>query len=685
MSATAETNPLLQPWGGAFETPPFAAIKPEHYRPAFDAAIAGHKAEIAAIADSAEPATFANTIEAMERAGRVLDRVASVFFNLAGADTNDAIQAIEREMAPILSRHSTEISLNPKLFARIAALHAARDTLGLSAEQSRVLDRYHTRFSRAGAGLDEAGKKRLAEINERLAVLGTQFGQNVLADEKAFTLVLESEADRSGLPKSLLNAAAEAANERGMAGKHVITLSRSSIEPFLTFSKNRELREKAFRAWSSRGENGGATDNRAIIAETVKLRAERANLLGYPSYAHFRIADMMAKTPDAVAGLLNAVWDPARKLAAREAGDLQALVASEGGNFTIAASDWRHYAEQVRERRFAFEEAELKPYLQLEKIIAAAFYTAGRLFGLKFTEVDSVPVYHPDVRVWNVTDATGKPVGLFLGDYFARTSKRSGAWMSSFRGQHRLDYMSLPIILNVMNFAKPAKGEPALLSFDDARTLFHEFGHALHGLLSNVTYPLLAGTSVSTDFVELPSQLYEHWLEQPEVLAEFAVHAETGKPMPEALLKKVLAARTFNQGFATVEYTSSALADLDLHLGDGEGFDAGAFEAAELERIAMPAAMVMRHRLPHFQHIFSGGGYSAGYYSYLWSEVLDADAFAAFKEAGNIFDPATAERLKTYIYSAGNLRDPDEAWRAFRGRGPDPKALMAKRGLDRVT
>jgi peptidyl-dipeptidase Dcp len=684
MSSFADQNPLLQPWVGQFQTPPFAGIKSEHYRPAFDVAIAEHKAEVNAIANADGEPTFANTIVAMERAGRRLERVSSVFFNLTGADTNEALQALEREMAPILSRHHSEISLNGKLFRRIVDLYARRDQLGLTAEEMRVLDRYHTNFSRAGAGLDEAGKKRLAEINERLAVLGTKFSQNVLADEKSYTLVLEDEDDRAGLPAWLIAAAAEAATERGLAGKHVITLSRSSIEPFLTFSTRRDLREKAFRAWISRGENGGETDNRAIIVETVRLRAERARLLGYQNYALFRIADTMAKTPDNVAELLNAVWGPARRLALREEADLQALVASEGGNFKIAAADWRHYSEQVRERRYAFEEAELKPYLQLDKMIEAAFYTAGRLFGLSFTPIEGVDLYHPDVRIWKVADASGAQIGLFVGDYFARQSKRSGAWMNAFRDQHKLDEASQPLVVNVLNFAKPAKGHAALLSFDDARTLFHEFGHALHGLLSNVTYPLLAGTAVTRDFVELPSQLFEHWLEQPEVLSRFAVHAETGKPMPDALLKKVLAARKFNQGFATVEFTSSAFADLDIHLVEGGEIDPDKFEAAELSRLQMPEAMVMRHRLPHFQHVFSGSGYSAGYYSYLWSEVLDADAFAAFKETGDVFDPQTAERLKTFIYSAGNLRAPDEAYRAFRGRDPDPKALMEKRGLNEV-
>jgi peptidyl-dipeptidase Dcp len=606
-----------------------------------------------------------------------------VFFGLAGADTNEAIQAIERDMAPLFSRHSDEIFLDSALFARVEALWAKRDSLGLDAEQARVLERYRTIFQRAGAGLDAAGKMRLAAINERLATLGTLFGQNVLADEKAWSMVLDGEADLAGLPEWARAAAAAAASERGMEGKYVITLARSSIETFLTVSTRPDLREKAFAAWVSRGETGGESDNSALIAEIARLRTETAQLLGHPSYAHFRLADQMAKTPEAVATLLDTVWQRGRARALREAADLEALIAEEGGNRALAASDWRHYAEKLRKRRFDLDEAELKPYFQLDRMIEAAFYTAGRLFGLAFSERRDVPVYHPDVRAWEVTGRDGRFVGLFYGDYFARSSKRSGAWMSGFRDQEKLDGDVRPIVVNVMNFSKPPEGRPALLSFDDARTLFHEFGHALHGLLSDVTHPLLSGTAVTTDFVELPSQLYEHWLEQPEVLGKFAVHAETGAPMPEALLRKMLAARNFNQGFATVEYTASALVDLDLHLQPEAGErDVVAFEKAVLERIGMPAAMVMRHRTPHFLHIFSGSHYAAGYYSYLWSEVLDADAFAAFTETGDIFDPETAQRLHDNVYAAGNRRDPAAAYVAFRGRLPTPEALLRKRGLD---
>jgi peptidyl-dipeptidase Dcp len=679
-------NPLLGEWATPFELPPFTEIAPEHFRPAFDQALAEHRAEIAAIADDPASPSFANTIDAFEKAGRGLDRVASVFFNLTGAHTSDALQAIEREMAPALARHRSAIFLNTALFRRIDDLFARRDSLGLTPEQARVLDRYHIIFVRAGARLDPAAKERLAAITERLATLGTRFSQNVLSDERDYTLVLETEEDLAGLPTFVRAAAARAAADRGLEGQYVITLARSSIDPFLQFSARRDLRERAYQAWISRGDTGGETDNKAVIAETIALRAERAKLLGYPTFAHFRLDDTMAKTPEAVRDLLDQVWAPARARAMRERDDLQAMAAEEGGNFAIAPWDWRYYAEKVRQAKHDLDEAEIKPFLQLDNMIAAAFDTARRLFGVTFTELQGLPVYHSDVRVWEARDAEGRHVGLFLGDYFARPSKRSGAWMSAFRSQEKLSGDIRPIIVNVMNFSKGGEGEPSLLSFDDARTLFHEFGHALHGLLSNVTYPLLSGTGVARDFVEFPSQLYEHWLERPEVLGRYAVHAKTGEPMPTALLERLLAARTFNQGFATVEYTSSAIVDLDLHLlEEPNGLDVSAFEREALDRIGMPAEIVMRHRTPHFAHIFSGDAYAAGYYSYLWSEVLDADGFAAFLEAGDVFDPATAKRLYDYVYAAGNLRDPTEAYGAFRGRMPVIDALLRKRGLHAIS
>ena len=669
-------NPLLAPWEG-LGLPPFDRIRPEHFRPAFDATMAAQIAAVETIAAASAPPTFENTIVALEVSGLELERVAAVFFHLASADTSEALQAVEREIAPLLSRHGNAIHLNAALFKRIDALWQARETLGLDDEQAQVLDRYHTLFVRAGAGLDEAGKKRLAEIGERLAALGTQFSQNVLAAENGFHLLLD-EDDLDGLPDSVRAAAAEAARDRGFPRKYIITLSRSSIEPFLQFSTQRDLREKAFNAWVRRGEK----ENAALIAETIRLRNERARLMGYESFAHFKLADSMAKTPEAVSALLNQVWEPALRRVGREEQALQAMVAAEGNNFRLAPWDWRYYAERRRKAEFDFNEAELEPYLQLDNVIAAAFDVAHRLFGLSFEEVKGLTLYRPEVRVWRVTGKDGRFVGLFVGDYFARASKRSGAWMSGLRDQHKLAGDVRPIVLNTMNFAKGPEGKPTLISFEDARTLFHEFGHALHGLLSDVTYPLISGTSVARDFVELPSQLYEHWLEEPEVLRRFALHAETGEPMPEDLLEKVLAARRFNQGFATVEYTASALVDLDLHLAtDTDDIDVIAFEKQALERIHMPEAVVMRHRTPHFQHIFAGGGYASGYYSYLWSEVLDADAFEAFVEAGDIFDPETARRLHDHIYSAGYRRDPAEAYAAFRGRMPSTEPLLRKRGL----
>jgi peptidyl-dipeptidase Dcp len=681
MTATND-NPLLRTWTAPFESPPFPELRPEHYRPAFDAALAEHQREIDAIAADPAAPTFDNTVSAMELSGQTLRRVSAVFFNLCGTDGNDATEAIEREIAPVLARHRTAILLNEALFRRVDTLWQDRDALGLSAEQRRVLERHHLAFRRAGAALDPASKQRLAEIIERLAFLGTAFSQAVLADEKAFMLVLESEDDLAGLPDFVRDAARQAADERGHPGKHVITLGRSSIEPFLQFSARRDLREKAFKAWIARGENGGASDTTTLIGEMLRLRGERARLLGFPSFAHFRLDDSMAKTPDAVSELLTTVWSPARQRALVERDALQELIDAEGGDFALAPWDWRYYAEKLRKARYDLDAAEIKPYLQLDRIIEAAFETARRLFGLTFHPRDDVPLYHPQVRAWEVRDRDGRHVGVFLGDYFARPSKRSGAWMSGFRSQEKLAGEIRPIIVNVMNFAKGPPGEASLLSMDDARTLFHEFGHALHGLLSDVTYPSIAGTKVATDFVELPSQLYEHWLERPDVLNRYAVHHRTGQPMPPALLERVIASRNFNQGFATVEYVASALVDLDMHLlPSADNFDVKGFEQESLAKIGMPAEIAMRHRPSHFTHVFSGDGYAAGYYSYLWSEVLDADAFAAFEETGDVFNADIARRLREFVYSAGYLRDPKEAYVAFRGRLPTSDALLRKRGL----
>ena len=678
MSSTE--NPLLQEWDTPFGVPPFGNIRTEHFLPAFDAAIALHAKEAETIAAQAAAPDFENTIESLELSGGTLERVAAAFFNLASADTNDALQEIQTQVSPLLARHNSALYLNQKLFDRIETLVAAKHEL--SVEQARVLERYHSNFIRAGARLQGEDRNTMTALGEQLASLGTQFGQNMLADESSWELVLEAGKDLEGLPDFLKAQAADEAKDRGYDGKYVITLSRSSIEPFLMFSARRELREKAFAAWTRRGDGDNETDNKQVIAETMALRLQKARLLGFDSFAAFRLDDQMAKTPQTARDLLMQVWAPARERADQEQAKLQAMVREEGGNFDIAPWDWRYFSEKVRKAEHDIDEAEIKPFLQLDNMIEAAFHTASKLFGLSFRSVDDVPTYHPDIRVWEVLDKAGDHVGLFMGDYFARASKRSGAWMTGFREQENLSGRVRPIVCNVTNFAKGPAGEATLLSFDDARTLFHEFGHALHGLMSDVTYPSISGTNVARDYVELPSQLFEHWLSQPETLQRFALHHKTGEPMPESLLKRLMAAENFNQGFATVEFVASALVDMDLHLKENfDGFDISSEEAKVLEQIEMPKAIVMRHRSPHFAHIFAGDGYAAGYYSYMWSEVMDADAFTAFEEAGDVFDKSTAEKLGREIYASGSMQDPALAYEAFRGRGPKVDALMKKRGL----
>lgn len=682
---TDSTNTEIFSWTGLNGLPRFDRIADGDYATAFEAAFAAHDAEIEAIAGNPEAPNFDNTIVALEVAGVALSRVSALFWNRAGAHTNPEIHALERDIAPKMSRHYSRIGMSAALFRRIDTLWETRDNLGLDGEEMRVLERHWKGFVQSGAKLPRAKQERLAEINERLASLGATFGQNVLADEKDWSLLLSNGPDLDGLPGFLRSAMAEAAAERGHADRFAVTLSRSIIEPFLTFSENRGYREQAFRAWVARGANGGETDNRAVISETLALRHEKAKLLGYETYAALKLDDTMAKTPEAVNGLLMQVWEKAVARARQEERDLASIARREGRNHAVMPWDWRYYAEKLRAERFDFSEAELKPYLQLERIIEASFEVAERLFGITAKEVKDIPAYHPDVRTFEIRDAKGNLKAMFLGDYFARASKRSGAWMSAFQSQHRLVLKDgtigeIPIIYNVCNFAKPAEGKPALLSLDDARTLFHEFGHALHGMLSNVRYPSVSGTSVSRDFVELPSQLYEHWLTVPDILTRYALHEKTGEPMPQSLMDKVLAARSFNAGFATVEFTSSALVDMAFHTREPTD-DPMAVQADVLDKLGMPPSIIMRHASPHFQHVFAGDGYSAGYYSYMWSEVLDADAFAAFQETGDAFDPATAERLATNIYSSGGSVDPEEAYIAFRGKLPSPDAMLEKRGL----
>ena len=671
------TNPLLAPSPHPFELPPFDRLKSEHFRPAFETALAQHRAEIEQIANHPAAPDFDNVIAALERSGRLLTEVGSVFWNLTATDTDPELQEIEREMAGVLSRHASDISMNAELFRRVEALHERREEADLTPEQRRVLELTRKNLIRAGAQLNDDDKARLKEILERLANLSTRFSQNVLADESSWLLLLE-EGDLDGLSAGFRAAAARVAAERGAPGKYAVTLARSSAETFMQTSERRDLREIVFNAWASRGESA----NKDLIREILDLREQRARLLGFETFADFKLDDTMAKTPAAVRDLLDRVWAPALERAAEERARIQALVDAEGANFVVAAHDWRYYAERLRKSLYDLDQASLRPYFELERMIAAAFNVAQQLFGLSFIEQEGLSLYHPDVRAFEVRDRNGKHVALFLADYFARPSKRSGAWMSDFRSQHKLDGDIRPIIVNVMNFIKGAEGEPTLLGLDDARTLFHEFGHALHGMLSDVTYPTVAGTNVARDFVELPSQLFEHWLLEPAVLKQFALHAETGEPMPDDLLQRITASRHFNQGFGTVEFCASAYVDLDIHeRGLSPDFDASAFEQESLARISMPQEITMRHRLPHFSHIFSGDGYSAGYYSYLWAEVLDADAFEAFKEAGDPFAPDVADRLRRFIYAAGGQQDAAQAYVAFRGRMPTVEPLLRQRGF----
>jgi peptidyl-dipeptidase Dcp len=673
-------NPFFENWATPFGVPPFERIRPAHFPPAFDRGMQEQIAEIDAISGSAAAPSFVNTIEALERSGRLLERVSRVFFNLDASNTNPALEAIARDYAPRLAQHQMRIALDPRLFARVSNIHEQRQSLELDHDQLRLVERYHLRFVRNGALLSPEEKQRMAAIAERLAALHTVFGQNVLHDERDWALILDG-ADLDGLPDFARSAATQAAEERGLAGRYAVTLSRSAAEPFLTFSARRDLRRSLWRAWTARG----GTENGPIIREILALRAEQARLLGYPNFAEYRLDDSMAKTSAAAERLLLEIWDPARAKAREELAAIEAAARTDGLNEPIEPWDWRYYAERVRQEQYGLDEAEIKPYFVLDNMVQAAFDTAGRLFGVSFSERTDIAAYHPDVRVWDVCDSAGSHVGLFLHDNFARPGKRSGAWSSRYRDQESLDAPVTPVVVNNNNFARgdTAAGEPTLLSFDDAKTLFHEFGHGLHSLLSRVRYRSQSGTAVRRDFVEFPSQIFEHWMSAPATLRSYARHYETGDPLPEELLDRLLAARNFNQGFATVEYTACALIDLDMHrTAADEDFDPARFEQGFMDRMQVPKEIGLRHRPQHFQHLFAGGGYAAGYYAYLWAEVLDADGFAAFTEAGDVFDPELTGRLKA-IYSAGDTRDPMELYHAFRGREPTIAALLQQRGLER--
>ncbi|MFD1882944.1 M3 family metallopeptidase [Paracoccus pacificus] len=676
---TTAINPQLTDWTGPLGLPRFDLIRDADFAPAFDATLAEAERAVEMIAANPEPASFDNTIAALELAEEPLNKVAAVFYTLASADANPDRQALERDLAPRMAAHNTRIVMDPRLFARIQAVSDAPDAL--NPEQARVTELYLRDFRRAGAALTGPKRDRMAAIRERLAVLSNQFSQNVLADERDYVLPL-TEADLDGLPQSLRDMMAAAARERGIKG-YALTLGRSLIVPFLEYSARRDLREIAWRAWTGRGDGtgagGDATDNRRIAAEILQLRHERAQLLGYADFAAFKLEPEMAGSADRVRDLLMQVWGPARARAEADAARLTEMLHADGVNGVLEPWDWRFYARQRRGAEHAIDPEEVKPYLTLDAMLGAVFDVAGRLYGLSFVPV-AAPLWRPEVRAWDVLRGD-RHMATFVGDYFARPSKRSGAWCSSLQVQRLMAPDQRAIVTNICNFTPPSQpGAPAFLSWDDARTLFHEFGHATHHILSNVTYPSISGTSVARDFVELPSQLYEHWLSVPEILAKHARHAQTGEPMPDALRERLLAAANADAGFSTVEYLASALVDLDFHDGPPPA-DPMARQAEVLAELDLPHAIPMRHATPHFAHVFSGDGYSSGYYSYMWSELMDADAFAAFEEAGDPFDPPTARRLEETILSQGGSEPADQLWTRFRGRMPGVEPLLKGRGL----
>lgn len=680
--ASNAANPLLAAYDTPFNVPPFDKIKDEHFRPAYDEALKQHNIEIDSIVNNSEAPSFENTIVALEEAGSLLNSISRVFFNMNSANTNDTIQAIAKDLAPVLSAHSDNIRLNAQLFERVKAVYEQRAALSLDAEDSKLLEETYKSFVRAGANLSDEDKEKLKKINAELSVLTTQFGQNLLAETNAYELVVDNEADLAGLPEALKAAAADVAKAKGHDGKWVFTLQNPSLMPFLQYAENRELRRQMWDAYQMRGNNGNANDNKETLLKTANLRLEKAKLLGYPSHAAYVLEEAMALNPNNVYDLLNKLWTPALAKAKIEAADIQKEIDAEGGDFSVQPYDWRYYAEKIRVKRFALNEEEIKPYFSLASVREGAFDVANKLWGLTFVALNNIPVYHEEVEVYEVKDKDGSHLGLLYADFFPRESKRGGAWMTSFRSQSTKDGERVaPIISIVCNFTKPVGDQPALLTFDEASTLFHEFGHALHGLLSNVKYQSLAGTAVSRDFVELPSQIMENWASDPEVLKSYAKHYETGEAIPDSLITKMENAGTFDQGFATTEYLAASLLDLDYHAATSPiSGDVNAFEKSAMDKAGLIEAIIPRYRSTYFQHIFSGG-YSAGYYAYIWAEVLDSDAFAAFKEKG-LFDQATAEAFRTHILEKGGTGNAAEMYRAFRGKDPDPIHLMKKRGLN---
>lgn len=680
-TGSAADNPFFKEWNTPFGVPPFSEIKEEHYLPAFKEGMKQHAREVEKIANNKEKPTFGNTLEALEMSGQLLTKVENVFYNLTSAHTNDELQAISKEVSPLQSKHYDDIRLNAKLFQRIKTLYNKREELGLNTEQAKLLEKYYKDFVRGGADLNEKDKARLREINKELSLLSLQFGENILKETNRFELVIEDKADLAGLPDNVIAGAAEAATERGHDGKWVFTIHKPSWIPFLQYSEKRDLRKKLLTAYFEQGNHNDELDNKKILSRMAALRVEKAHLLGYKTHADYVLEENMAKNPQNVYGLLYKLWEPALKMAKVEAYDLQHMIYKDGHDFRLEPWDWWYYAEKLKKEKYDLDEEMLRPYFKLENVRQGAFDVATRLFGITFEERPDVPVYHPDVKAFEVMEEDGRHIGLLFVDYFPRASKRGGAWMNAYRKQQKVGGKTVtPVIVNVGNFSKPTGDQPALLSFDEVNTLFHEFGHALHGLLSDRTYPSLTGTSVPRDFVELPSQIMENWASHPDVMKSYARHYQTGEPIPDELIEKIKNSGHFNQGFATVEYLAASFLDMDWHtLTEPEEKDALAFENQSLGKIGLIPEIVVRYRSPYFRHIFSGG-YSAGYYSYIWAEVLDADAFEAFKEAG-IFDRETGERYRKYILSAGGSEDPMTLYKKFRGKEPDIEPLLKKRGL----
>ncbi len=679
-ASSGSDNPFFREWTGPFGMPPFAEIRNEHFLPALERGIAEARKEVLAIAESTEPPTFANTIEALDNTGELLDKVQGVFSNLAGAETNDTIEAISRKVAPMMAALRDDRLLNPKLFARVKAVWEKRNSAGLDAEQIRLTDETYKEFVRGGANLDDKGKERLRSINSELSTLSVRFSQNLLKETNAYKLVIDKKEDLSGLPDGVVAAAADAAKRANLPGKWVFTLHAPSIWPFLTYADNRELRRQILTAYTLRCNNNNEQDNKQVLYRIASLRAEKSRLLGYQTFAHLTLEERMAKEPAKVYDLLNQLWKPALKLTAKEKADMQALIDASGGKFKLEAWDWRYYAEKVKASRYALNEDEVREYLSLDNVLQGAYMVANKLYGLKVTERTDLPKYHPEVRTFEVKDADGSHLGIFMIDYHPRPGKRVGAWSSRYRGQRIKNGKDIrPIVVNVCNFSRPAAGKPPLLTMEEVETLFHEFGHGLHSLLAKVRYQGLSGTP--RDFVELPSQIMENWATEPSVLSTFAKHYQTGKPIPRELLEKIDRAGKFNQGFATVEYLAASLLDMEWHTITSEpAKDSEGFEKAALDKIGLIPEIPSRYRSTYFQHIFASG-YAAGYYSYIWSEVLDSDAYQAFKEKGNVFDPNLAGAFRTKVLERGGSADAMEMYKDFRGREPSVAPLIEKRGL----